>query len=138
MNRAFQTYGPIVARILIATIFILAGVGKIFDFAGQVGYAGVYLPLPEVAVVVAIIFELIAGILLVIGYKTRIAAGVLFLYLIVVSLAFHTEFSDPIQMSMFMKNLAIMGGLLLLKVNGAGPLSLDNKKPAISDAPQVS
>jgi putative oxidoreductase len=131
---AVKMYGPVAGRILLALIFVVSGIGKISGFEGTVGYiASKGLPLPQLAAVAAIIVELGAGILLVIGWQARWAATALFLFLIPTSLLFHNFWAysgsqaqmDQIQ---FMKNLCIMGGMLYVMAFGAGAFSLDNRK----------
>jgi putative oxidoreductase len=124
-------YGPLVGRILIALIFVFAGFGKITGFEGTVGYiASKGMPLPQLAAIGAIIIELGGGILLVLGWKTRVAAMALFLFTGLAALIFHNFWAaapDQAQNQMihFMKNLAIMGGLLFVMAHGSGPFSLD-------------
>jgi putative oxidoreductase len=126
-------YGPLVGRILIALIFVFAGFGKITGFEGTVGYiASKGMPLPQLAAIGAILIELGGGIMLVLGWKTRLAAMALFLFTGLAALIFHNFWAaapDQAQNQMihFMKNLAIMGGMIFVMVHGAGALSLDRK-----------
>lgn len=128
---ALHRYGPLAGRILIALIFILSGFGKIKGFEGTVGYiTSKGLPLPQIAAVIAIIVELVGGILLVIGWKTRWAAAAILLFTAAAALLFHNFWAMPPdqaqgQMIHFMKNISMMGGLLYVVVHGGGPLSLD-------------
>ncbi len=129
-----RMYGPLVGRVLLALIFIIAGFGKLTGFEGTVGYiqsAG--LPVPQVAAVIAIIVELGGGILLVIGWKARWAAGALFIFALLAAIFFHAFWSSPADQAMmqqihFMKNLAILGGMLYVVVYGSGPLSVDKNR----------
>jgi len=133
---ALNHYGPLAGRILIALIFIFAGFGKITGFEGTVGYiASKGLPLPQLAAIGAIIVELGGGIMLVLGWKTRLAAAALLIFTGLAALFFHnfwalTPDQAQNQMIHFMKNLAMMGGILFVVIHGGGPLSLDrgNKK----------
>jgi len=126
----FSRYGPLVARILIALIFILSGFAKIGGFDGTVGYiASKGLPLPQLAAIGAIIVELGGGILLVLGWKSRWAAAAMLLFTGVAAVIFHNFWAVPPeqaqnQMIHFMKNVSMIGGLLLVLVHGSGPLSL--------------
>jgi putative oxidoreductase len=128
---SLNRYGPLVGRILIAAIFVFAGFGKITGFEGTVGYiASKGLPLPQLAAIGAILVELGGGIMLVLGWKTRVAAMALFLFAGLTALIFHNFWAlspDQAQNQMihFMKNLAIMGGLLFVMAHGSGPFSLD-------------
>ncbi len=130
---ALNYYGPLVGRILIALIFVFAGFGKITGFEGTVGYiASKGMPLPQLAAIGAIIIELGGGIMLVLGWKTHWAAAALFLFTGLAALIFHnfwaaTPDQAQNQMIHFMKNLAIMGGILFVMVHGAGALSLDKE-----------
>jgi putative oxidoreductase len=131
---AVKTYGPFVGRILLAILFVVSGFNKIIGFENTVGYiASKGLPLPQLGAVLAIVIELSTGILLVIGWQTRWAATVLFLFLIPTTLIFHNFWSvplaqKPMQTIQFMKNLCIMGGMLYIMAFGAGPFSIDNRK----------
>ena len=131
---ALNRYGPLIGRILIAVIFVFAGLGKINGFEGTVGYiASKGLPLPQVAAIGAIIVELGGGIMLVLGWKTRWAAAAIFVFTGLAAVIFHDFWAvsqDQVQNQMiqFMKNLAIMGGLIFVIIHGAGALSLDKRR----------
>ncbi len=129
---ALERYGTLAARILIAQVFLLSGVMKITDWEGtevQMASRGMFwIPFFHVA---ALLTELTFGLSLVLGYKARLGALLLLLFLIPVTLTFHTwwTYPDPTQqhinMLFFLHNLALMGGLLLVVTFGPGPLSLD-------------
>jgi putative oxidoreductase len=122
-------FAPLLGRILIAVLFVPAGFGKLTGFQGAVGYAeSAGVPLPALAIAAAIAIELVGGLLLVIGYKTRWVAAAMALFSVVAALFFHRDFADQMQMINFQKNLAIAGGLLAFVYFGAGPLSVDNRK----------
>jgi len=131
---ALERYGALAARVLMSLIFLLSGVMKIVDWSGteaQMASRGMFwIPFFHVA---ALLVELVAGLSLLFGYKARLGALVLFLYLIPVTLTFHSfwTYSDPkeqqVNMILFLHNLALMGGLLLVTTFGPGPLSLDLK-----------
>jgi putative oxidoreductase len=129
----FEKFGPLAGRILIALLFIPAGIGKIADFAGTVGYiASVGLPLPQIAAVLTIIVEIGAGLALLVGFKARYAALLLGLFTLAAAVLFHNYWAAPAEMLMvqqinFFKNLAITGGLLFVAAFGAGPFALDNR-----------
>lgn len=136
MNEIVNKFGPVVGRILIALIFLLSGFGKLTGFAGTAGYMASKMPMSgtliDLLLVITIIVELGGGIALVLGWKARLAALVFFLWLIPVTLLFHNFWAAPadqamIQQIMFLKNLAIMGGMLLIMANGPGPYSVDKK-----------
>ena len=120
---------PLIGRILIAQIFLASGFGKIMDFAGTQQYMASYgMPLTALLLFGAIVFELGGGLSLLLGYKARWGAIALIVFLIPTTLIFHTEFAERMQQIQFMKNSAIIGGLLVLAQFGAGPLSLDQWK----------
>jgi putative oxidoreductase len=131
---ALNRYGPLLGRILIALIFLFAGFGKVTGFEGTVGYiASKGLPLPHLAAIGAIIVELGGGTMLVLGWKTRWAAAALLIFTALAALFFHNFWAlspDQAQNQMihFMKNIAMMGGMLFVVVHGGGPLSLDELK----------
>jgi putative oxidoreductase len=131
---AVKTYGPPGGRILLALIFVISGIGKITGFEGAVGYiASKGLPLPQLGAILAVVIELGAGLLLLVGWQTRWAATALFLFLIPTTLLFHDFWSYTgsqarMQQIQFMKNLAIMGGMLYAMAFGGGALSIDNRK----------
>ncbi|WP_404810632.1 DoxX family protein [Methylobacterium flocculans] len=108
------------------TIFLASGLSKLAAPAASLGYiksAG--LPLPQVALAVAIAVEVGGSLLLIAGYRARIVALVLALFSVVTALAFHTAFADQNQLIHFLKNLAMAGGLLQVVSFGAGGLSFD-------------
>jgi len=123
-----NTLASAVGRVLMSVIFILAGLQKLAGFSGTAGYMGsLGLPLPEVAVIVAIIVEIIGGVLVLVGYRTRIVGLVLAVWCLVTALIAHTHFSDPEQAVNFLKNLAMAGGFLQLFANGGGAWSIDGR-----------
>ena len=115
------------ARLLVATIFLMSGVGKLAAFSATAQMMGsVGFPAPELFLTGAIIFELVGGLLLLIGYKTRIAAVALIVFLIPATLIFHASgLPAQEQMVQTLKNLAILGALVAFVANGAGAAALD-------------
>lgn len=126
---------PLIAlsgRILLSAIFLLSGINKLTDFAGttaMMNSAG--LPMAELLLVTTILIEVIGGLMLVFGWKTRAAALILFAFMIPVTLVFHNPWAaaesaiSQQQMIHLLKNLAIMGGLLHLLAFGAGACSIE-------------
>lgn len=114
-------------RIMIALIFILAGIGKITDPAGTAGYMQ-SMGVPAVLLWPTIALEVLGGVALVLGFHTRIAAFALAIFSIATAFIFHKNFADQMQMIMFLKNIALAGGLLLLAVGETTGYSLDAKK----------
>jgi putative oxidoreductase len=131
MNRNHQDIVVLIGRILLALIFVLSGFGKLTGFAGTVAYiASKGLPLPELMAAGAIAVELLGGLALAAGFKARWAAGVLFLFVIPTTLLFHNPAglsgaAAQGQMIHLLKNLAIMGGMLLVSAFGPGRFSVD-------------
>lgn len=127
----------LIARVLLALLFVPAGISKISGFSGTAGYIGsVGLPLPELGAVIAIVVEVGAGIALLLGLGTRWAALALALFTLVASFFFHAYWALPaeqqmMQQLMFMKNIAISGGLLALVAFGAGGWSIDGRRAAV-------
>lgn len=123
----------LVARILLAAIFIIAGFFKlsggpegIAGLAGYIGSKGIPFALP-VAWLTAT-FEVVAGIMIVIGFKTRLVSYALAAFCIAAAVIFHNNFGDQTDYNMFIKNFAIAGGYLALSVVGAGAFSVDAKR----------
>jgi len=114
----------LVARIFISGIFLLSGFNKIGNYDGTVGWMESF-GLPGFLLIPAIILEILAPVLIIIGYQTRIAAGALSLFCIATAIIFHNNFSEQMQLIAFMKNIALAGGFLFLVVNGAKGYSLD-------------
>ncbi|MFZ9396635.1 MAG: DoxX family protein, partial [Erythrobacter sp.] len=118
----------LVGRLLIAAIFVLAGANKLTDPAGTIGYiASVGLPTPQLAYGGAVAVELIGGILLIAGFKTRWVALALALFSVATAVLFHNDLADQNQFIQFFKNLALAGGLLQVSAFGPGRLSFDGK-----------
>jgi putative oxidoreductase len=128
---ATKDLAALVGRILLAIVFIPAGFAKIGGFAGTAGYiASKGLPLPEVGAAIAVAVEIVAGIALLLGWKTRWAALALAVFTLVATVFFHAFWAVPpeqhmTQYLMFMKNIGIVGGLLALYAFGPGRLSVD-------------
>ena len=126
----------LVGRVLIASLFIPAGFTKLFGFAGVVNYvAAAGLPQPQLAAVIAIGVEIPLGIALLLGWQTRKVAGVLAAFTFIATMFFHQFWAVPeaqkmVQHLMFWKNMAIVGGLMMMASLGGGAWSLDNWRAA--------
>ena len=124
----------LVGRILLSLVFLVAGYRKLIAVAGSAGYfAKLGFPMPDVMVWVAIAIELGGGILLVLGWKARWAASLLALFTLIAAFAAHRFWEvDPAQyanqMNHFLKNLAIVGGMLFVVAVGPGALSVDGRR----------
>ena len=116
----------LIARISISTLFLLNGIFKINNYEGTVGWMESF-GLPGILIIPAIILEIVGPILIIIGYQTRIAAASLSLFCIATAIIFHNDFSDQMQLTAFLKNIALAGGFLFLVVNGAKGYCLDKK-----------
>ena len=129
-----KMYGPLVGRVMLALMFIIAGFEKITGFEGTIGYMQAHnMPMTQVLAVIAIIIELGGGIMIAVGWKARWAAAALFIFVLVASYVFHAFWAVPadqaqLQNVLFMKNLAVMGGMLYIIVYGSGPLSVDKNR----------
>jgi putative oxidoreductase len=125
----------LIGRILLSAIFLISGIGKIGGYSGTQAYmeaAGV----PGVLLPAVIAVEVLGAIAIVVGYRTRIVALVIALFTIAAAFLFHRA-PDQIQQVMFLKNLAITGGFLILVARGAGPWSLDARNTRLSAAGDV-
>ncbi|MDM7942497.1 MAG: DoxX family protein [Hydrogenophaga sp.] len=133
---ALQNPLALLARLLLAALFLPAGISKISGFAGTAGYIGsVGLPMPELGAAIAIAVEVLGGIALILGLGTRWAALALAGFTLVASWFFHAYWAMPaeqqmMQQLMFMKNMGVVGGLLALAAFGAGAFSLDARRKA--------
>jgi len=124
---------PAFGRLLMAAIFILSGIGKVAAPAATIGYiASTGLPFATLGFAAAVAVELGGGILLAVGYQTRLVATVMALFSIVTALIFHHAFGDQNQMIHFLKNVAIAGGLLQVVAFGAGAFSIDARAPKLN------
>lgn len=123
------TIGPALGRLMISSLFILAGLSKVAAPAATIGYIqSVGLPLPSVAYGISALVEIVGGFMLLLGYRTRIVAGVLFLFTLLTAAFFHNHFGDQNQFIHFFKNIAIAGGLLHVIAFGGGRVSLDGRR----------
>jgi putative oxidoreductase len=123
---------PILAllgRILIAAVFLWSGYGKVTDFANNVGYAASFgMPVPQLAIILGAVVELLGSTLLIIGFQVRLVAFIMAGFAIVTALVFHRNFADFEQELNFMKNLSIAGGLLQIAALGGGAYSIDGRR----------
>ena len=130
MQSTIDKFGPLLGRILLAAIFLMSGIGKIGGFAGTAGYmASKGIPMVDVLLAITIVIEIGAALMIIAGYKARLGATALFLWMIPVTFIFHNFWALPaaeqqIQQIMFMKNLGLMGGMLYIMAFGSGPMSV--------------
>ena len=116
----------LIGRIFLSTLFLVEGIGKISMQENVVIYMESY-GVPGILFIPAIILEILFPLLLIVGYKTKLAASVMALFTFAVTIIFHTDFSEGMQMIIFFKNLAIVGGFLIIFVRGAGKYSIDQR-----------
>lgn len=132
--RTVENVTNLVGRVLIAGLFLPAGFSKLMGFEGTVGYfSSLGLAIPAALAVAVIVIEILGGVTLLLGYKTRITAVILALFTLGASMIGHAYWSVPadqvfIAKLLFYKNIAIIGGLLILASAGSGQLSIDHKK----------
>jgi len=113
-------------RILLAAIFLISGLGKIGGYTATAGYMSA-VGIPGALLPAVIAFEVLGAIAIIVGWKTRLTALLLAGFTLLSGLIFHSNFADQMQMIMFLKNVSIAGGFLLLVAHGAGALSLDHR-----------
>ena len=134
MSKSFQNSLSLAARVLLAVLFLPAGISKLTGFTGTVGYiASAGLPLPTAGAALALTVEILGSLALLAGFGTRVAALVLAAFTLVASFFFHAFWSVPADQAfvtqlLFFKNIAVVGGLLALAANGAGAWSLDARR----------
>jgi len=119
----------LIGRILMSAIFIQAGLSKLLNVSGTIGYfEAIGLPLASLVIWPVIAVEVVGGLLILTGFYTRIAASVLALFCIAAAFTGHSNWSDAMDFQAFMKDLAISGGLLYIAAAGAGIISLDTRR----------
>ena len=116
----------LLARILISALFLINGIFKITNYDGTLDWMEGY-GMPGVLLIPAIILEILGPILIIIGYQTKITAAFLSLFCLATAVIFHNDFGNQMQLTSFLKNIALAGGFLFLVVNGSKKFSLDNK-----------
>jgi putative oxidoreductase len=124
-----HTFSPLIGRMFISLIFIVAGYGKITAYSGTVGYME-SMGIPRILLPLVILTELGGGLAILLGFQTRLVAFLMAGFCVLSALIFHFDLSDQMQSVMFMKNIAIAGGFLFLVANGPGAYALDNKRSA--------
>jgi putative oxidoreductase len=142
MPRAIQGVVSVLGRVLLCTIFVMSAVGnKIPNFSGVAGYmAGEGVPAPQIMLAGAIVFLIAGSAAIVLGYKARLGAGLLLVFLALATYFFHDFWtqSDPQarqeQMIQFLKNVSLMGVMLMIVANGTGAGSLDARRSAGAEA----
>lgn len=119
----------LVGRVLLSSLFILAGYAKLTGIAGTAAWFGsIGLPLPILAAVAVGLLEFFGGLAILVGFQTRISAISLAIFTLAATAIAHLDFSDQMQVLLLQKNISITGGLLILAAFGAGALSIDNRR----------
>ncbi|MDP3859129.1 MAG: DoxX family protein [Stagnimonas sp.] len=126
MNTKLANLAELAGRILLASLFLISGLSKLGAYEGTVAYMSA-MGVPGFALPAVIALEVLGGAAIMLGFQTRVVAFLLAGFSLVSALLFHANFGDQIQQIMFLKNVSIAGGFLLLVANGAGPLSLDRR-----------
>ena len=126
MTRLYP-WAELAARLSLAALFVIAGAGKIPGYEGVAGYMQ-SMGVPGSLLPLVIALEIVGGLAIAVGYRTRLTAFLLAGFSLSSALLFHNPIADPAEQTQFLKNLAIMGGFLLLWVHGAGRLSLDARR----------
>jgi putative oxidoreductase len=136
MSNSSNSAVPLIGRVLFSVLFLVSGFLKVTRYSQMAGYAAAKgVPMAGVGIAIAAVLELVGGLAILAGFQTRIAAWVLILYIIPTTYFFHnfwtmTGMDQQNNLAHFLKNLAIMGGLLLLAANGPGGYSLDARSSA--------
>lgn len=126
---AYNDIAILIARIFVAVLFLIAAYNKFKGLGGTTGYmTKLGVPAPSIMAPVVAAFELVAGLLLLVGFKTRLVALAIGVFVIIAALLAHTNFADGNQLNHFLKNFAIVGGCLALFVTGGGAYSVDAKR----------
>ena len=115
----------LIGRILLSALFLIEGIGKISMQEDVMMYMENY-GIPGILFIPAVILEILFPLLLIVGYKTKLAAFVMALFTFTVAIIFHTDFNKGMEMVFFLKDLAIAGGFLMIFVYGANKISLDH------------
>jgi Predicted membrane protein len=118
-----------IGRLLLAFMFIYAGFGKLTNITGTAGWFGsLGFPVPTLVAILVGLLELVGGLAVLVGFKTRLAAGALAIFTVAATLIAHMDLADQVQQLFFLKNMSITGGLLFVAAAGAGALSIDAKR----------
>jgi len=125
-----MNYLPLVARVALSLIFLTAGIRHLKGFSGFVDTIAQTLPLAPLLAVGAIVCLLLGSISLILGYKAKIGAVLLIIFLVPTTLIYHNFLANPGELNAFLKNLGLIGGLLMVFYTGAGALSIDRKQAA--------
>ena len=112
-------------RLLLSVLFLIEGIGKISMQEDVIMYMEDY-GVPGILFLPALVLEILFPLLLIVGYKTKWAASIMALFTFVVAMIFHTNFSESMQLMLFLKDIAIAGGFMIITAHGPGKISLDH------------
>ena len=126
MIDSFKNPLLVIGRVLLALMFVLAGFDKLGNIAGTAGYME-SVGVPGALLPLVIALEVLGGLAIVAGYRTRIVASLLAAFSIASAVLFHNNPGDQIQQIMFLKNFALAGGFITLAARGAGGWSIDDR-----------
>ena len=115
------------ARILISALFLISAYNKIFNIESSMNWMSGY-GVPGILIYPTILLEILLPVMIIIGYKVRIAASLLSIFCLLTAFIFHFDFADQIQFILFLKNIGLAGGFLFIVVNGTKEWSLDKEK----------
>lgn len=124
-----KRYIPLIARVFLSLLFLKAGIHNLSHFASfmtTVSKTG--LPLARMFAFLTTAIQLLGGIMVAIGYQTKIGVGLLIAFLVIITLAFQNFLLDPSLINESLKNIGLIGGLLMILYTGPGPISIDNRK----------
>lgn len=125
-----QNLADVVGRVMIAAIFLLAGLNKIGGYAGTQGYMEA-MGVPGALLPLVIALEVLGAVAIIVGWRTRLVALLLAGFSVVSAVIFHRALGDPAQFILFMKNIAMAGGFLFLVARGAGEWSFDARRAGV-------
>ena len=125
-NAAAASTAELAGRFLMVLLFLLSGLGKLGAYGSTAAYMSA-TGVPSALLPAVIATEVLGALAIILGWRTRVVAFLLAVFSLLPAVAFHRNFTDQTQMIMFLKNLSISGGFLLLVANGAGALSLDQR-----------
>lgn len=120
-----KTISPLIARLFLSQLFLIAGFGKITGYSATQGYMHA-MGVPEILLPLVILLEIGGGLAILVGWKTSWTSTALAIFSVIAAVIFHHNFADQTQMIMFMTDISTAGGLIMLAVHGAGAYSLDN------------
>lgn len=127
-----NNFYPLIGRVLISVIFLISGINKIFNFGGTQQFMEMKgMPLTSILLIAAIIIEVFGAIAIILGYKAKWAALILIIFMIPTTLIFHLNLGDQMQQIQFLKNLAMIGGLIYVALFGSGPFSMEYENDRI-------